>query len=148
MRNPTLPSPLTDLYEEDETAWLEEMSRLIAERRFEDLDTVHLSEFLCNMDRRDKREALSRLTTLLVHLLKWEHQPQQRTKCWAAVIASQRAELSDLLESKTLLAHAREVLATAYSRAAKQVAIETGLSGFLRTCPYSIEWFLGGEDLG
>src|SRR5205807_9659343 len=105
------------LYHEDETAWLEEMSRLVAERRFQDLDVENLSEFLSDMARRDKRDVLSRLTTLFAHLLKWEHQPEQRSNSWRATIANQRDELNDLLESGTLLKYANDVMGKAYGRA-------------------------------
>ena len=40
------------------------MARLIAERRFGELDYEHLHEFLTDMARRDRREVLSRLKTL------------------------------------------------------------------------------------
>ena len=118
----------SNLYEEDETAWLEETARLTAERRFDELDHEHLSQFLLDMARRDKREVLSRLTTLLLRLLKWEHQPDQRSKSWQATLAVQRQELHDLLESQTLRNHAQEVLAKAYERAVRLAALETGLA--------------------
>lgn len=65
----------TCLYETDETAWLEQMSKLISERRYGELDYEHLSEYLLDMAKRDRREVLHRLTTLLAHLVKWGHQP-------------------------------------------------------------------------
>ena len=37
---------LAALYEKDETAWLEVMAQLVAERRFEKLDHENLSEYL------------------------------------------------------------------------------------------------------
>lgn len=144
MTRAALETPLAELFEQDETAWLEAMSRLIVDGRFEELDYPHLNEFLCDMARRDKREVLSRLTSLLVHLLKWEHQPDQRTASWAATIANQRDELADLLESKTLLNHAAETLAKAYGRAVKQAALETGLleTAFPTDCAYSLDSIL------
>ncbi|MBM4068378.1 MAG: DUF29 domain-containing protein [Planctomycetes bacterium] len=136
--------PLPDLFEQDETAWLEAMSRLILAGHFEELDFDHLSEYLSDMARRDKREVLSRLTTLLAHLLKWEQQPEKRTRSWAATIANQRDELADLLESKTLLKHAAEALPKAYGRAVKQAALETGLAEteFPADCPHALETIL------
>src|SRR5438045_1924674 len=92
-----------DLYELDETAWLEETARLASERRWEALDADHLSEYLIDMAKRDRREVLSRLKVLLVYLLKWDHQSDHRTTGWQVTIVSQRDELSDLLESGTLL---------------------------------------------
>jgi len=50
------------LYQDDETAWLELMSRVVAEKRFEELDYETLSEYLADMARRDRREVLNWLT--------------------------------------------------------------------------------------
>jgi hypothetical protein len=131
---------LSRLYEGDETAWLEQMSKLIHERRYEDLDYKHLAEFLLDMAKRDRREVLSRLTTLLTHLLKWEHQPRRRSRSWESTILTQRHELQDLLESRTLEQHAHEILPKAYARAVKYAAMETGLAQqrFPRECPYTL----------
>ena len=144
---PEVQLSLPQLYEEDETAWLEEMARLVAERRFAELDAEHLSEFLSDMARRDRREVLSRLVILLTHLLKWEHQPDQRSNGWRATIAGQRDELKDLLESGTLLRHAQEVLGKAYERAVRQAALEAGLGEdvFPLECPFTLDAVLGGE---
>ncbi len=90
------------LYEQDETAWLEQTAGLVAQRRFDEIDHESLSEYLTEMARRDRREVLSRLTVLLVHLLKWDHLPEQQTNSWQATILHQREELRDLLESRTL----------------------------------------------
>jgi hypothetical protein len=67
---------LRNLYETDETAWLETMADLIKQGRLQDLDYTHLGEYLEDMARRDRREVKSRLVTLLAHLLKWTILPQ------------------------------------------------------------------------
>lgn len=115
------------LYERDETAWLEAMSALAASGRFAEMDYTHLSEYLADMARRDRREVFSRLVTLLTHLLKWEHQPQRRSGSWRGTIREQRRELRQLLESGTLRNHAHAVLADAYAEARQQAADETEL---------------------
>ena len=132
---------LTCLYHQDETAWLETMAQLVAERRFEELDHENLSEFLLDMARRDKREVLSRLTVLLAHLLKWEHQAEQRSNSWEATILHQRRELHDLLESHTLRNYGQEVLGKAYERAVREAAVEMGTkrARFLTACPWPLE---------
>src|SRR5262245_40195193 len=84
--------PLSELYELDETAWLEQMSKLAAERRFNKMDHEHLSEYLSDMAIRDRREVKSRLTTLLAHLLKWEFQPKKRTNSWRGTILVQQRD--------------------------------------------------------
>ena len=82
--------PLSLLYERDETAWLEEMSRLAAEGRFAEMDHRNLSEYLADMAKRDRREVFSRLVVLLTHLLKWAHQPDRRSESWLEPTAEQR----------------------------------------------------------
>lgn len=119
---------LSVLYERDETAWLEAMSALAAAGRYAEMDYPHLSEYLADMARRDRREVFSRLVVLLTHLLKWEHQPQGRRGSWRGTIREQRRELRQLLESGTLRNHAEAVLADAYAEARRQAADETELS--------------------
>ena len=88
---------LAQLYEADETAWLEAMADLIQQGRWGDLDYPHLEEYLSDMARRDRREVESRLTTLLAHVLKWVHQPDHRSRSWRGTIVEQRQELEELV---------------------------------------------------
>lgn len=119
----TLPS----LYEQDETAWLEVMAELAAQKRFEDMDCENLREYLESMAKRDKREVRSRLRSLLAHLLKWEYQQGQRTTSWKLTIRQQRRALQDLLESGTLRRHAEAIFADTYREAVDDAADEAGL---------------------
>jgi hypothetical protein len=145
----SLPS-LSALYQEDETAWLEIMARLVAERRLEELDYANLSEFLADMARRDRREVYSRLVVLLTHILKWEYQPEMRSGSWRGTLMSQRRELRLLLESGTLRNHAAAVLADAYQEAREQAAAETGLplEPFPAECAASVEELIAREEGG
>lgn len=144
----TEPLPLSVLYERDETAWLEAMSSLAADGRYAEMDHANLSEYLADMARRDRREVASRLTTLLIHLLKWEHQPKRRSGSWQGTIMEQRRELRDILESGTLHNHALAILAEAYARARKQAAAESGLprETFPDDCAWDLEGLLADED--
>ena len=119
---------LSQLYDLDETAWLEAMSALAASGRYADMDYEHLSEYLADMARRDRREVFSRLVALLSHLLKWEYQPDHRCGSWRGTIREQRRELKQLLESGTLRNQAEAVLAEAYAEARRQAADESDLS--------------------
>lgn len=141
------PLPLQILFEQDETAWLETMAQLAAEGRLAEMDHVNLSEYLADMAKRDRREVLSRLVVLLVHLLKWEHQPEHRSGSWQATILKQRRALRKLLDSGTLHAHAFAVLAEAYADARKQAAAETGLarSAFPDECAWDLDGLLADD---
>jgi hypothetical protein len=140
---------LPELYEADETAWLEAMAELVQQGRFAEIDYAHLGEYLADMARRDRKEVESRLVVLLAHLLKWAHQTAKRTKSWRGTIVAQRQELEIELGSGVLWNHAECVLDRAYSRALEVAAAETGLSAaiFPTRCPYSLEQLLSPDIL-
>ena len=142
--NETTTQAPTSLYLEDETAWLELTSRLVAEGRFHEVDGASLSEYLTDMAIRDRREVMSRLVVLLTHLLKWDHQPAKRTPSWESTILTQRNDLHDIFESRTLRNHASDVLDAAYARAVRQAAIQTGSpeKSFPTACPYTLSELL------
>src|SRR5436853_1875141 len=100
---------LTDLYEADETAWLEAMAKLIRAKRYRALDYRHLREYLSDMAKRDRREVQSRLRVLLAHVLKWIYQPEIRSGSWRATILTQSRDLADLLEAGSLRRHAQAI---------------------------------------
>jgi hypothetical protein len=131
---------LSTLYEQDETAWLEAMAELAAQGRLSEMDHPHLSEYLADMAKRDRREVFSRLVVLLAHLLKWDHQPDRRSGSWRGTIREQRRELRQLLESATLRNHAEAVFADAYMEARRQTADETELA--VETFPEECGWTL------
>src|SRR3954465_2883620 len=97
---------LAELYETDETAWLDTMAELIQQGRWSDLDYPHLQEYLTDMARRDRREVESRLTVLIAHVLKWVYQPDHRPRSGRATVVEQRQELTHLAGSGVLRKHA------------------------------------------
>lgn len=135
---------LADLYESDEIAWLETMTDLIAEGKHEELDYIHLQEYLSDMAKRERRELQSRLVVLIAHLLKWMHQKKKRTRSWRTTIFLQTHELAGILESRTLRTHATEVLASAYKTGVKAASLETNLpvSEFPKKCPWTLAMLL------
>jgi hypothetical protein len=139
---------LPTLYEADETAWLEAMSEMIRAGRLEELDYAHLMEYLADMARRDKREVLSRLASLIAHLLKWEYQPDRRSGGWRATIEEQRQQLEELFESAVLRVHAQDNLEKAYDKGVKLAAADTNLpkSTFPPENPFSLDTLLRDTD--
>ena len=140
-------SALSQLYEADETAWLEAMAQRIQQGCWDELDYPHLAEYLNDMARRDRREVKSRLTTLLVHILKWVRQPDHRSRSWHGTIIEQRQELSDLAASGVLRNHAEAILTDAYAKAVERASVETGLAAesFPGECPYTLEQLLSPD---
>ncbi len=138
---------LYDLYEADEVAWLDEMSRLAAENRTVEMDLVHLSEYLSDMASRDRREVKSRLAVLLTHLLKREFQPDRRSGSWQSTLIEQRSEILDIVSSRTLYNHGMAVLDDAYLIARRRAAAETELpiTAFPVTCGWTLDEIIADE---
>jgi hypothetical protein len=137
---------LAELYLRDETAWLEANSNLIRAGRLDEVDHPNLAEYLKDMANRDRRAVKKRLSILMAHLLKWQFQPERRSRSWHTTILVQRADLLDRTESGVLRLHAAEVLPKAYADAVRFAVAETGLpeSTFPADCPYSLDDVLTG----
>jgi hypothetical protein len=76
------------------------------------------------------------------HMLKWDHQPERRTRSWVTSIRVQRNNLDDVLaDNPGLRPRLDEAIARAYRNARAEAAQETGLDeeAFPATCPYSFE---------
>ena len=142
----TLPPPVEV---EDEVAWYDAMRDLILAGRFDELDYPNLAEMLDAMAKRERRETVSRLRTLMAHLLKWQFQPEKRRGGWEATILEQRLQLEAALQdSTTLMNYAEEQIEKAYGKAVKLAAAETGLeaSHFPAACPWTVETLLDESD--
>src|SRR5437588_12681668 len=94
----TLKPVRAKLYDEDFAVWTSETARLLRAGRFDEVDIEHVAEEIEDMGKRDKRELRSRLTVLIVHLLKRKWQPEKRTRGWQSTLLTQREELDGLLE--------------------------------------------------
>src|SRR5713226_718431 len=102
----TLKPRTASLYDQDFAVWTSETARLLRAGRFDEVDIEHVAEEIEDMGKRDKRELHSRLTVLLLHLLKWKWQPEKQTRGWQSTLLTQRAELGRLLEDSPSLRHA------------------------------------------
>jgi Domain of unknown function DUF29 len=136
----TLDKP--SLYDSDFVAWLEEQAAHLRAGRLSALDIANLAEELEGLARSDRHELANRLETLILHLLKWDHQPDQRSNRWRASVAEQRRRIRRLLnESPSLRPSLDGVSRKVYSDAIEQAAIETQISesAFPPTLPYTLE---------
>jgi hypothetical protein len=136
------------LYDEDLLAWAERQAAHLRAGQLDRLDVEHLIEELEAMAGRLRRELKNRLRILLAHLLKWEAQPKRRSRSWAATIAEQRDQIEALLEENpSLRQYLDEVARSAYPRAVRLAAIETGLPrrAFPEDLLYAVAQILGDD---
>lgn len=118
-----------NLYQRDFYAWTYKNAELLKRQAFDQIDVEHIIEELESMGRAEKREIISRLSILIAHLLKWEYQPERRSKSWELTIIEQRSEIIELLEdSPSLKMLLEQDLHKAYTKAVLLAARETGIS--------------------
>jgi hypothetical protein len=133
---------MSELYERDFYAWANEQAALLRAGRLEAADIANIAEEIESMGRSEKRELVSRLTVLLLHLLKWEYQPERRGKSWQVSIANTCDELADhLADNPSLKSQLPEAMQTAYRRARRSASVETNLSDatFPAQCPWTFD---------
>lgn len=136
------------LYDTDYVAWLEEQVGHLRAGRLRALDVENVAEELESLVNKERRQLENRLAVLLLHLLKWDHQPDQRSNRWRASVAEQRARLRRLLrDSPSLKPSLEEAAREVYPEAVEQAAIETSLieKAFPASLPYSVDQILERE---
>lgn len=142
----TTTKPTTPVrYEEDYVAWAAETAQLLLERRFDEIDIDSLAEEVDAIAGTDRRELRSRVTVVLLHLLKWKYQPEKRSGSWESTLDTQRTELGYLLQqSPSLKREVAEAVKIAYPNAVGGAAKGTGLrvTTFPSDCPFSPQQIL------
>ncbi len=136
---------LTVHYEEDFYSWLCKNVELLRQGRLSEIDVENIAEELDGMSKSQQRELISRLEVLLIHLLKWQFQPDNRSGSWKGSIVEQRQQIKKLFKiSPSLKRHIDEKIAESYADAVEYSSSETGIpeSDFPQTCPYSSEQIL------
>jgi hypothetical protein len=129
-------------YEKDFYSWTQEQAALLRNGQFNSLDIPNLIEEIETMGRSEKRELESRLTVLLLHLLKWKYQEARRGRSWELSIIEQRLKFEETLEENPgLKPKLDEILTKAYKFAIIQASRETKISRnvFPEICPWTLD---------
>jgi hypothetical protein len=118
----------SNLYETDFYAWTLEQSKLLQISDFKGLDIVNLVEEIESLGKQQRQELENRLVILLGHLLKWDYQPERRSKSWKATIREQRRAIQRLMQANpSLKPYLEEAIAYAYQSGIDLVVRETPL---------------------
>ncbi|MEQ9551604.1 MAG: DUF29 domain-containing protein [Coleofasciculus sp. G3-WIS-01] len=132
--------PTPNLYETDFYAWTQEQASLLRQQQWSQLDLGNLIEEIESLGKQQRQELRNRLTVLIGHLLKWEYQPQRRSRSWLATIRVQRRDTLELLkDNPSLKPYLEDALVLAYENGRDLAMGETDLPKrtFPQTCPYS-----------
>ena len=138
----------SNLYAQDHNLWLEQTAYLLKNKNFSELELENLIEEIESMGRSEKNSLRSNLRVLIMHLLKYKFQPQNRSNSWLYTIYEHRQRLQEaFLDSPSFKSYYIEVFDNCYQHARKEAAIETGLplSIFPQECPFSVDEILDAD---
>ena len=129
---------MTASYERDYGLWAEQMANLLAAGRFSELDIENLVEEVRDLSKRERDSLLSSIRLIIHDLLKWDYQPQLRSRSWLVTVQRERSNIADYLaDSPSLKIYMTdEYLGKIYKKAKLDAIAETGLD-MPDVCPYT-----------
>ena len=136
----------TTTYETDFYLWTQQQADLLRQGAVSALDIENLIEEIDDMGASNRRSLGSFLELVIMHLLKWQYQPQRRGTSWRTSISKGRNAIERTLEySPSLKRQLPEMIVAEYRRARKEASLETGLplTAFPDQCPFTIEHITG-----
>jgi hypothetical protein len=144
------PTPLPSLaaYEEDAYTWALQQAALLRAGRLEAIDAQNIAEEIEALGNSEYLKLESAYRVILLHLLKWDHQPSRRSASWAAAIKVQRIHATRTLKRNPgLKSRIDEALGEAYEIARIEATAETGLpeSTFPAALPYDLDTLMTRE---
>lgn len=136
---PTVPAP-SRAYRDDLFGWVEDQVALLKAGRVSEIDFVNIADELGDVGNEQYDKLESAIRIVLLHLLKWDHQPERRSRSWVGSIVEQRRRIGRVLKKNpSLKPHIAEALAEGYEDARTAAAVETDkpTKVFPENCPYS-----------
>jgi hypothetical protein len=126
-------------YEQDYAAWLAAQVGLLRDGCFDRLDWENLIDEVESLGRSDFKGFVSAIEVVLIHMLKWDHQPPKRSPSWQKSIVEHRRRIeAELEDSPSYAARIDDAVRRAYRTAPAVAARQTRLplSQFPDHCPY------------
>ena len=126
-------------YDADFAAWLDAQVSLLRERRFDELDLPNLIEEVEDVGKSEFRAFVSAIELILLHMLKWDYQPERQSRSWRNTIHAQRRAVHDILvDNPSYKARIAEAVRRAYNPVPFIVERETTVpaSRLPEQCPY------------
>src|SRR5947207_8946244 len=77
-------------YDRDLYSWALEQAELLRAGRIAEADALNIADELDDVGNEQYEKLESALRIILLHLLKWDHQPRRRSRSWRSSISVQR----------------------------------------------------------
>ena len=127
-------------YDRDLYSWAVEQAALLRAGRIAEADALNIAEELDDVGNEQYDKLESAIGVILLHLLKWDHQPERRSRSWRSSVVVQRNHAEKVLRKNPgLKPHVREAIEDAYKNARVEAADEMDRdeNALPQECPYS-----------
>lgn len=145
-----MPLVKTNLYSTDYACWVEQTVKLLRQGRLNEVDLDPLIEEVEDLGKSQRQALKSNLRVLLMHLFKWQYQPERQSNSWRSTIREHRNRILDILEdSPSLNNFLSETLEQCYGQARMQAADKTDLDIkiFPEYSPFDVAQILNADFL-
>ncbi|MGY2052788.1 DUF29 domain-containing protein [Methylobacterium sp. JK268] len=116
-------------YDDDLYSWAMEQAALLRAGDLSALDRENLAEEIESLARTEFNRLVSFYRLILLHMLKWEYQPNHRSRSWAISIATHRLHAAEVVKDNPgLRPRLDEAAERAYRHARIEAIAETGLA--------------------
>jgi hypothetical protein len=116
-------------YHKDGYGWAMAQAAIIREGRIDSIDWENVAEEIESVGKSERSGVESALRVLMMHILKWQFQPDFRGTSWALSIRNQRQKYHDGMEQNpSIKPDLEEMRARAYRRSRIEAAQETELN--------------------
>ncbi len=120
-----LAGPPCTRYEDDLYSWVEDQVALLRAGRLAEIDAENVAEELADLGSEQFDKLESALTVIMLHLLKWDGQPERRSRSWDNSIEAHREHVRRVLrENPGLRSRLPEALADGYTDARVRASTE------------------------
>jgi hypothetical protein len=134
------PAPKTSRgYREDLCGWVEDQIALLSAGRLAEIEVVNIADELGDVAQREYDKLESAVRVVILHLLKWDHQPTHRSRSWVLSIRQHRRRIIRVLrDNPSLKRRLDEALTEGFVDGRDEAISETGMpaSAFPPACPY------------
>lgn len=134
-----------EAYDRDFYAWALAQADAFREGRIDALDIANLAEEIGDLAEAVFKELRSHLRVILIHLLKWDNQPERRSRSWAGSIKTHRIDVEYVLDKNpSIRRRGGEALDIAYRQARVRAAVEMkrAETTLPAVCPYTLNHVL------
>jgi hypothetical protein len=132
-------------YRDDLYGWVEDQIVLLKAGLLSEIDTGNIAEELSDVGNEQYDKLESAIRVVLLHLLKWDHQPNHRSKSWVLSMREHRRRIDRVLrKNPSLTPSIEEAMGEAYEDARDDAMRETDLpqTAFPTVCTYDWERIL------